>query len=223
MVERGWPGPPPPSLSAQLKEPARRQGGDPDHVGIPGGEEPKPSHCTSADGQQGGRGRGTAGVVDPARRRDISLGRRRTGEITIGTQSPPALRSTAQGGFDGRGGCDRPRCPARSYGKPLGSRGRPPQESSTSWSSGKGRGETGRSPGLGGRSSKTVGHPDRVEDRPPVRGPFLHTLRAQVGLVFVGKCSGPNLSSQRAFFRMAGEHKKPVPAPAGVAPQSHVA
>ena len=56
-----------------------------------------------------------------------------------------------------------------------------------------------------------------------MRGPFLHTLRAQVGLVFVEKCPGPNLSSQRAFFCMAGEHKKPVPAPTGVAPQSHVA
>jgi hypothetical protein len=59
-------------------------------------------------------------------------------------------------------------------------------------------------------------------DRPPFRGPFLHTLRARIGSSFVKKCSGPNLSSQRAFFCMGNEHKKPVGAPAGVDGQSHL-
>lgn len=59
-------------------------------------------------------------------------------------------------------------------------------------------------------------------DRPLFRGPFLHTLQAWIGLIFVPKCSHPNLSSQRAFFYRRSEHKKPDTAPARVGRKSHV-
>lgn len=50
--------------------------------------------------------------------------------------------------------------------------------------------------------------------------PFLHTLRARFGLIFVGKCSGPNVGSQRGTFCMGKKHKRPLAGPGAGEDQS---
>ena len=85
----------PPGLSALLKGPARRRGTGTTDASKPPAVLPRgtatrgggtqSTHCTNAGGQQDGRGGGTAGVVDPEHRRDISLSKRCTGEITVDT------------------------------------------------------------------------------------------------------------------------------------------
>jgi hypothetical protein len=55
--------------------------------------------------------------------------------------------------------------------------------------------------------------------RPPFGGPFLHTLRAQIEVIFVRKCSCPNLSSQRGTFCMGPDHKKPLFGPGLYGPE----
>jgi hypothetical protein len=50
--------------------------------------------------------------------------------------------------------------------------------------------------------------PPPVPNQPlALRGPFLHTLRALIGPIFVRKCSCPNLRSQRGNFYMGALQK----------------
>lgn len=70
-----------------------------------------------------------------------------------------------------------------------------------------------------GRPLQTVPAP---VGRPLFRGPFLYTLRAQIGSDVVKKCLAPNSSSQIPLFCMRKKHKKPVAGPADVTAKSKV-
>lgn len=59
--------------------------------------------------------------------------------------------------------------------------------------------------------ANSSGRPSVPNQPLALRGPFLHTLRALIGPVFVRKCSCPNLRSQRGKFYMGALLKKPVP------------
>lgn len=132
--------------------------------------------------------------------------------------TPSAHRSTAQGGSTGGAA-------ATDHGAPREATESPPGVVADRPKKVRPVGRVRRvrerpAPGRGGRSTKTMTTPT-LRDRPPLRGPFLHTLRAQIAFGFVRKCWSPNLSSQRAFFCMRGEHKKPVAGPTGVGYESH--
>jgi hypothetical protein len=122
----GWrrPGP---SLSALPKGPAQRPEAGPPRgcSGVPRtsfcphpppavlfrgqrqGEESPNTHRTNAGGQQDGRGRAPPGSSTPTQASCAE-------EITIGAH-PVGPSVNGPGCFDGRGGCDRPRCPASDY------------------------------------------------------------------------------------------------------------
>lgn len=138
------------------------------------------------------------------------------GEITIG--SPAVGPSVNSPGWLGRAGWLQPARVPRERGPnrpPL--RGAPPDQ----LVEGGRRGTRPRWAGV--ECHLRSDYPDRNRPcenkgrtgahRPLSRGPFLYTLRAPIGSNLVEKCSCQNLSSQRAFFCMAKEHKRPVAGP----------
>lgn len=150
-----------------------------------GRRRPESTHCTSAGGQQGGREGTPLGSSTLHTGEILHSASGCTGEITIGTR--PVGPSVNGPGWFGRAGRLRPTTVPREQllKAPRESRSTAPRKGSTNWSGGKG--ERAPGPGRGWQVTEDHDHPDR-SDRPPLRGPFLHTLRAQIGSIFVEKC-----------------------------------
>lgn len=158
------------------------------------------------------KGEGTSGFVEP--------GPYGPGEITVGHATPfsctrPAGQQqkespTSGAAANGRG------APRRM--KPEGSRPTALREDQLVNEGGNTPGRDGvpvtqdlAPPGEKTTFANSSGRP-LVPNRPlAFRGPFLHTLRALIGPVFVKKCSCPNLRSQRGKFWVGGPEQKAGP------------